>query len=131
MSETSVLQYARTKQLSEELVLSASGCSLRGRQRLRTSALRLGFVYGPHEQRHLPRMIRWVRCGGRLTRAGFALDERQDMVHVDNAADAHARAVERLLDEDEDVDGQAFNITDDNPQNTYLFFLRHMVRCSR
>ena len=50
--------YSRTKALAEQAVLGADGTPLAGRpgRSLRTCALRAAGIYGPGEQRHLPRM---------------------------------------------------------------------------
>ncbi len=126
--------YGRTKQLAEELVLAAAaaGAGTGGdSSSLRTCALRPGFVYGPHERNHLPRMVQWVRGARPCLRAGFALSALHDMVHVDNAAGAHAQAVHRLEEEEEKckrrISGQAYNVTDGNPDNIFLFFMRRLV----
>ena len=53
--------YSRTKAIAEQKVLAANGAPFSsGAEELRTCALRLAGVYGPGEQRHLPRVV--VRC---------------------------------------------------------------------
>ncbi len=120
--------YSRTKQISEELVLTSTDKLVANGNVLRTAAIRPGFIYGPYEQKHVPRMIVLIEKGY-TTRAGFAFSTLQDMVHVDNAVQGHMRALDCLLDENEreKVSGQAYFVTDGNPANTFLFFMRHLI----
>lgn len=48
--------YSSTKAAAEQAVLAADGTPLPGGGRLRTCALRPAGIWGPGEQRHLPRM---------------------------------------------------------------------------
>lgn len=48
--------YSRTKALAERAVLAADGTPLPSGGTLRTCALRPAGIWGPGEQRHLPRM---------------------------------------------------------------------------
>ena len=52
---------------------------------------RLNGLYGPHEQRHLPRTISMVRSG--LVVAGYSYHTKQDLVHRDNAVQAHVKVI--------------------------------------
>ena len=49
--------YSRTKSIAEQKVLSANGAETDNGNTLRTCALRLAAVYGPGEQRHIPRIV--------------------------------------------------------------------------
>ena len=49
--------YSRTKSLAEMAVLGANGRKVKSGGKLNTCALRLAGVYGPGEQRHLPRIV--------------------------------------------------------------------------
>ena len=49
--------YSRTKSIAEQEVLHQNGCKVSGGKTLKTCALRLAGVYGPGEQRHLPRIV--------------------------------------------------------------------------
>uniref|UniRef100_A0ACB8FLA9 Uncharacterized protein n=1 Tax=Sphaerodactylus townsendi TaxID=933632 RepID=A0ACB8FLA9_9SAUR len=51
-----VNEYSRTKSIAEQMVLAANGSSLAGGGKLYTCALRAPGIYGPEEQRHMPRM---------------------------------------------------------------------------
>jgi len=48
--------YSRTKAIAEMKILNANNSGA-GEQILRTCAIRLAGVYGPGEQRHLPRIV--------------------------------------------------------------------------
>lgn len=50
-------------------------------------------IYGPHEQRHLPRTIKLIRSG--MVTAGYAYETKQDLVHRDNAVQAHVKVTNR------------------------------------
>ena len=49
--------YSRTKSIAEQKVLSANGAETDNGNTLHTCALRLAAVYGPGEQRHIPRIV--------------------------------------------------------------------------
>ncbi|NXQ40158.1 D42E1 reductase, partial [Catharus fuscescens] len=48
--------YSRTKSIAEQMVRAANGSSLAGGGLLHTCVLRPPGIYGPEEQRHLPRL---------------------------------------------------------------------------
>ncbi len=80
--------YAQTKALAEQRVLAANG------PQLAVVALRPHFVWGPGDQHLLPRVLRQARSG-RLRLIGDK-SKKLDATFVDNAADAHALALEKL-----------------------------------
>ena len=49
--------YSRTKSIAEQMVLKSNGKELQNGRKLKTCALRLAGVYGPAEQRHMPRIV--------------------------------------------------------------------------
>ncbi|GAB4820511.1 hypothetical protein N2152v2_007557 [Parachlorella kessleri] len=113
--------YSRTKTLAEQVVLGAnsrplaapaSGC-------LRTCAIRPAGIYGPGEQRHLPRIIRALEMG--LFRFVYGSpNSLVDFVHVNNLVTAHILAAEALTAKRGFVaSGQAYY---DNPINNFEFF---------
>jgi len=56
--------YSRTKSLAEMAVLQANDTALKqGSGVLRTCALRPAGIYGPGEQRHLPRIVSYIEKG--------------------------------------------------------------------
>ena len=80
--------YAQTKALAEQHVLKANGPALA------TVALRPHFVWGPGDPNLLPRILRRARRG-QLRLIGDT-DKKIDTVYVDNAAEAHVLALEKL-----------------------------------
>ena len=80
--------YAQTKALAEQHVLAANG------PRLATVALRPHFVWGPGDPNLLPRILGRARRG-QLRLIGDK-PRKIDTVYVDNAAEAHVLALEKL-----------------------------------
>jgi nucleoside-diphosphate-sugar epimerase len=80
--------YARTKALAEQLVRAANDA------RLATVSLRPHLIWGPGDNHLLPRLVARARAG-QLARIG-SRSKLIDTVYVDNAADAHLLAAERL-----------------------------------
>ncbi|XP_062818069.1 short-chain dehydrogenase/reductase family 42E member 1 isoform X2 [Anolis carolinensis] len=111
--------YSRTKALAEMAVLGADGA---GREPLRTCALRPAGIYGPGEQRHLPRIVRYVERGWFRFVYGDP-ESRVDFVHVDNLVQAHLLAAEALgPGKAHRAAGQAYFISDGRPVNNFEFF---------
>ncbi len=80
--------YPRTKALAEQLVLSANEAALA------TVALRPHLIWGPGDNHLMPRIVQRARAGQlRLIGDG---SNRIDTVYLDDAADAHLLAAERL-----------------------------------
>ena len=80
--------YPRTKALAEQLVRAANG------PQLATVSLRPHLIWGPGDNHLLPRLVARARAG-QLARIG-ARPNLVDTVYVDNAADAHLLAADRL-----------------------------------
>jgi 2-alkyl-3-oxoalkanoate reductase len=99
--------YPQTKAIAERLVLAANAAGLA------TVALRPHLVWGPADPHFLPRLIRRARQG-RLRLIGAA-SWLVDTVYVDNAAEAHRLAVERLSAGSPPA-GRAYFITQDDPR---------------
>ncbi|CAK6958816.1 short-chain dehydrogenase/reductase family 42E member 1 [Scomber scombrus] len=115
--------YSRTKSLAEMAVLKASGTALQdGSGVLRTCALRPAGIYGPGEQRHLPRIVGYIEKG--IFR--FVYGEPSNLVefvHVDNLVSAHELAADALTAEKQHCSaGQAYFISDGQPVNNFEFF---------
>lgn len=115
--------YSRTKSLAEMAVLKANGTALKdGSGVLRTCALRPAGIYGPGEQRHLPRIVGYIEKG--IFR--FVYGEPSSLVefvHVDNLVLAHKLAAEALTKEKQHLSaGQAYFISDGRPVNNFEFF---------
>lgn len=99
--------YPHTKALAEQAVLDSASESLR------TCALRPHLIWGLGDPHLFPRVIQRAKSG-RLRRVGTGKN-LIDTVHVDVAAAAHVSALQRLLDGDDAVNGQAFFLTDGQP----------------
>jgi nucleoside-diphosphate-sugar epimerase len=83
--------YAETKAEAERLVLSANGDGLA------TVALRPHLVWGPGDNHLIPRLLARARAGRvRLIGRG---DKLVDATYIDNAAEAHLQAADRLAPE--------------------------------
>ncbi|XP_053721935.1 short-chain dehydrogenase/reductase family 42E member 1 [Synchiropus splendidus] len=115
--------YSRTKSLAEMAVLEANGSPLKGGDGvLRTCALRPAGIYGPGEQRHLPRIVSYIERGIFRFIYGEA-SSLVEFVHVDNLVSAHELAAEALTDEKQKLSsGQAYFISDGRPVNNFEFF---------
>lgn len=81
--------YPKTKAMAEQLVRSANDAQLA------TLSLRPHLIWGPGDNHLLPRLVARARAG-QLARIG-ARPNLIDTVYVDNAADAHLLAAERLF----------------------------------
>jgi nucleoside-diphosphate-sugar epimerase len=80
--------YPQTKAEAERLIIAANDAQLS------TVALRPHLIWGPGDNHLLPRMIARAKAG-QLRRIG-SQKKLIDTVHIDNAADAHLLAAERL-----------------------------------
>jgi nucleoside-diphosphate-sugar epimerase len=80
--------YPATKAEAEQLVLAADG------PELATVALRPHLVWGPGDPHFVPRILSRARAG-RLRIVGDGTN-RVDAIYIDDAAEAHLRAAERL-----------------------------------
>ncbi len=99
--------YPHTKALAEQAVLESASESLR------TCALRPHLIWGLGDPHLFPRVIQRAKSG-KLRRVGTGKN-LIDTVHVEVAAAAHVSALQRLLDGDDAVNGQAFFLTDGQP----------------
>ncbi|KAL5072245.1 hypothetical protein RYX36_023132 [Vicia faba] len=117
--DTHVDPYGRSKSIAEQLVLKNNARPLKNDAGncLYTCALRPAAIYGPGEDRHLPRIITMARLGLILFRIG---DEtvKSDWVFVDNLVLALILASMGLLDDNNEkgkrpiAAGQAYFICD-------------------
>ncbi|MGD9719671.1 MAG: NAD-dependent epimerase/dehydratase family protein [Pirellulales bacterium] len=80
--------YPHTKALAEQAVLTANDAQLA------TCALRPHLIWGPGDRHLIPRLVARAKAG-QLRRVGDG-SNRIDMVYIDNAAQAHLQAVDRL-----------------------------------
>lgn len=107
--------YPATKAAAEQAVLAANG------PELATVALRPHLIYGPGDPHLIPRIIARAR-EGRLRRVGTRA-VRVDVTYVDNAADAHLLAADRLA-VGSAVAGKAYFISDGTPVGLWDFVNR-------
>lgn len=99
--------YPLTKALAEREVLAAN-CPT-----LRTVALRPHLIWGVDDPHLVPRVLARARAG-RLRIVGSGRN-RVDMVHVENAVDAHLLAARALVARTAAAAGRAYFITNDEP----------------
>ncbi|XP_035696140.1 short-chain dehydrogenase/reductase family 42E member 1-like [Branchiostoma floridae] len=114
--------YSMTKSIAEMEILKANGTVVEGGGTLHTCALRPAGIYGPGEQRHLPRIVSYIEQGLFAVVYGEP-DSLVEFVHVDNLATAHVLAGRALQDDKQHVAaGQAYFISDGKPVNNFEFF---------
>lgn len=114
--------YSRTKAIAEMKVLKANGLGLANKSGyLRTCALRSAGIYGPGEQRHLPRIIKTVDQGLFMFLYGDH-HNRVQFVHVDNLVSAHILAAEALTQQKNCIAaGKPYFIADRHPVDNFEF----------
>ncbi|KAJ3290533.1 hypothetical protein HDU79_003148 [Rhizoclosmatium sp. JEL0117] len=100
--------YNETKALAEKMVLEANSPSFR------VACLRPSAIFGPRDMQCIRTMLDVARTGKSKVQIG---DNSVifDYTYVDNLADAHIIAAEKLNDPNSGVAGQAFFITNDSP----------------
>lgn len=112
--------YPRTKAQAERMVLAANG------PQLLTVSLRPHLIWGPGDNHLFPRLIDRARAG-KLRRVGNG-QNRIDATYIDNAADAHLLAAERLMP-DSPVAGKAYFISNGEPVLLWEFIDR-LLACA-
>jgi nucleoside-diphosphate-sugar epimerase len=99
--------YPSTKALSEQMVRAANG------DHLKTVALRPHLVWGPGDNHVLPKLIERAR-GGKIKLPGP--DKLIDTTYVDNAAQAHLLALDRLETDPGTIGGKTYFISNGEPR---------------
>jgi nucleoside-diphosphate-sugar epimerase len=112
--------YLATKALAEQHVLAANG------PKLATVAIRPHLLWGPGEPRLLPRLAALARAG-KLRLFGEP-GRRIDTCYVDNAADAHLAALDRI-EPGASIAGKAYFVTQGEPA-TVDGFLNGLLRAA-
>lgn len=107
--------YPRTKAEAERRVRAANG------PELATVGLRPHLIWGPDDPHFLPR-LRARAAAGKLRRIGYR-DCPVDTVHVENAAEAHLLAADRLRT-GAPLGGRVYFITNGEPMGAWTFINR-------
>jgi nucleoside-diphosphate-sugar epimerase len=102
--------YAQTKAIGEQEALAANDHSLS------VCALRPHLIWGPGDQHLIPRLMARAKSG-QLRRVGDGAN-LIDMVYVDNAAEAHLQAAEKLAPNSA-VAGKPYFISQGEPVNCW------------
>ncbi|XP_067318428.1 putative short-chain dehydrogenase/reductase family 42E member 2 [Anolis sagrei] len=114
-----VNEYSRTKAIAEQMVLAANESPLAGGGKLYTCALRSPGIYGPEEERHLPRLALNIERGLFAFRVGDS-NTLMNWVHIKNLVQAHILAAEALTPEKKYIaGGQAYFINDNEKVNIF------------
>lgn len=100
--------YPKTKAIAERMVLAAND------DRLATVALRPHLIWGPRDNHLVPRIIARARS---LRRIG-SIDKKVDCTYIDNAADAHLLAWDRLVP-GSPIAGRAYFISQGEPRGLW------------
>lgn len=111
--------YPKTKAVAEQMVLAANG------PQLLTVSLRPHLIWGPGDHHLFPRLIERARAG-KLKRVGNCKN-LVDTTYIDNAADAHLLAADRLVPGSR-VPGSAYFISNGEPVLLWDFIDR-MLAC--
>ncbi|CAN6253529.1 unnamed protein product [Urochloa humidicola] len=133
--ENHVDAYGRSKSVAEQLVLKSNGRPAKSNTRtsLYTCAIRPAAIYGPGEERHLPRILSLAKMGLAFFRIGGP-DVKTDWVYIDNLVLALILASMGLLDDIPGrkgtpvAAGQAYFISDGSPVNTFEFIMSPLFR---
>jgi nucleoside-diphosphate-sugar epimerase len=96
--------YSKTKAIAEQNIVRASN------QNLKTIILRPHEIWGPGDNHILPRLVARAK---RLKQIGNGKN-RIDTVYIDDAADAHLLAADKLQ-ENPDLSGNIYFISQDEP----------------
>jgi len=107
--------YPHSKALAEAHVLASNG-QPHARGVLSTCALRPHLIWGPRDNHLIPRLIARARSG-RLRRVGEGKN-LIDIIYVENAAQAHLQAADRLIP-GSPVCGRAYFLSQGEPVNCW------------
>ena len=106
--------YCQSKCLAEKLVIQENN------KDLKTCVLRPSDIYGEGDPYHVPPLINMAK-GGFYTRIGNGSAKSQH-VYVRNIAWAHVLAVKALIENNTNIQGNAYFITDGPGSNFFIFF---------
>jgi len=100
--------YPQTKAKAERRVIKAAA------EGLKTVCLRPHLIWGPGDLHFAPRILARAK---KLRIVGDGTN-KVDTIYIDNAADAHLQAADRLLESD-DISGRVYFISQDEPINLW------------
>ncbi|PIN04243.1 C-3 sterol dehydrogenase/3-beta-hydroxysteroid dehydrogenase [Handroanthus impetiginosus] len=119
--------YGRSKSIAEQLVLKSNGRPFKKKKgTFYSCAIRPAAIYGPGEERHLPRIMKLAKLGLLPFKIG-GKNVKSDWVYVDNLVLALLLASMGLLDDipgrarQPIAAGQAYFISDGYPVNSFEF----------
>ncbi|KAF2255190.1 C-3 sterol dehydrogenase/C-4 decarboxylase [Trematosphaeria pertusa] len=111
---TATNAYGKTKAIADAAVLVANS------PELRTATLRLPAVYGEGDPNFIPQIIASIRNGEHKNQIG-PNEKMFEFVYIESAAEAHILAARALLAKTPNASGQAYFITDGEPQPFFDF----------
>ncbi len=106
--------YCRSKALAEQIVLGATGDSLK------TVVLRPSDIFGEADPYHIGSLVNMAK-GGFYVRLGDGKAKCQH-IYVGNMAYAHLQAARTLMNDEPGVNGQVYFMTDADGTNFFKFF---------
>lgn len=115
--------YARSKIPAEKYVLKNNS------QDFKTLALRPHLIFGPGDQNLIPRLVEKSKRG-KLKVIGDAQNQ-VDVIHIDNAVQAHIKAFNALKNDPSKVEGEAFFIAQERPVYLWNFINEVLARYQR
>ena len=99
--------YPQTKAMAEQIIKDANDASLK------TVSLRPPLIWGPGDQRLLPRLIETAKKG-KLRIIGDG-SNKVDCIFIENAAKAHTKVLEQMIKDPSPIEGKVFFISQGNP----------------
>ena len=123
--DSKTIPYFKTKALADILTREANAPINNDGRGLLTATLRLSFVYGERDNQTIPGMLKTAEEG----QTKIQLGDNKNLVeptYIGNIATAHLLAATKLLESENSplnprVDGEAFHITDGDPQPFWTF----------
>ena len=123
--DSQTIPYFKTKALADTLTREANSPIDNEGRGLLTATLRLPFVYGERDNQTIPSMLKTAEEG----QTKIQLGHNKNLVeptYIGNVATAHLLAATKLLESENGplnprVDGEAFHITDGDPQPFWTF----------
>ena len=123
--DSNTIPYFKSKALADGMTREANSPINHEGRGLLTATLRLPFVYGERDNQKIPGMLKTAEEG----QTKIQLGDNKNLVeptYIGNVATAHLLAAKKLLESvngplNPRVDGEAFHITDGDPQPFWTF----------